>query len=79
MSLARELCPRHLVSPVRIDAVVRLKEDDPTHALRHGARGVVVAIWLSPGGLLCEVEFPNVATSPAIRALLRSQQLEVVE
>jgi hypothetical protein len=64
---------------VRVDAVVCLKEDDPAHSLRRGARGVVVSVWLSSGGFLCEVEFPNSAKSPAVRALLRAQQLEVVE
>jgi len=69
------------MSSVRVDAVVCLKEDDPTHALRRGAKGVVVSVWLSSGGLLCEVEFPNSdppAKAPAVRALFRGQQLEVV-
>jgi hypothetical protein len=64
---------------VRIDAVVRLKEDDPSHSLSRGAHGVVKSLWLSPGGFLCEVEFPSAGKSPAVRALLRAQQLEIVE
>jgi len=67
---------------VRVDAVVRLKEDEPTHSLRRGAKGLVVSVWLSSGGFLCEVEFRNSAhrpKSPAVRALLRAEQLEVVE
>lgn len=65
---------------VRVNAVVRLKEDELAHCLRRGTEGVVVSVWLSSGGLLCEVEFPNPAkSSPAIRALLRALQLEVVE
>ena len=66
---------------IHVDAVVCLKEDDAPHSLSRGARGVVVSVWLSTGGFLCEVEFPNSATapkSPPIRALLRAQQLEVV-
>jgi hypothetical protein len=65
---------------VRVDAVVRLKADDPSHSLRRGAQGVVVSLWLLSDGFLCEVEFPN-PTKPsyAIRVLLRSQQLEVAE
>ena len=65
---------------VRVDAAVRLKEDDPSHSLQRGAKGVVVSVWLSSGGLLCEVEFSNSSKlSPAVRALLRAQQLEVLE
>jgi hypothetical protein len=64
---------------VLANAVVRLQEDDPTHALKRGTEGVVVCVWPSSNGLLCEVEFPSPGKSPAIRALLRSQQLEVVE
>jgi hypothetical protein len=65
---------------VRVDAVVRLKEDEPVHSLGRGAKGVVVGVWLTTGGLLCEVEFPHpTKLSPPIRALLRSPQLEVVE
>jgi len=64
---------------IHVDAVVRLKEDDPLHSLRCGTKGVVVSVWLSAGGFLCEVEFPNSAKVPAVRALLRAEQLEVVE
>jgi hypothetical protein len=64
---------------VRVDALVRLKEDDPSHSLRRGAQGVVVSVWLSTRGFLCEVEFPNSDKCTAIRALFRAQQLEVVE
>jgi hypothetical protein len=65
---------------LHVDQLVRLKEDDPTHTLKRGEEGVVVSVWLSSGGLLCEVEFSNSAKlSPAVRALLRAQQLEVVE
>ena len=76
-----------IMQSIHVDAMVRLKEDEPTHALRRGAKGVVVSVWLSSGGFLCEVEFPNSAppktpspkTAPAVRALLRAQQLEVVK
>ena len=65
---------------LHVDQLVRLKEDDPTHSLKCGAKGVVVSVWLSSGGLLCEVEFSNSSKlSPAVRALLRAQQLEVLE
>lgn len=64
---------------IHVDAMVRLKEDDPSHALRCGAKGVVVGVWLSPGGFLCEVEFPNSGEASAVRALLRAEQLEIVE
>lgn len=65
--------------PVRIDAVVRLKEDLPTHELQRGDQGVVVSIWLSPGDFLCEVEFLNSGHSHPVRTLLHAGQLEVVE
>ena len=65
--------------PVHIDSVVRLKEDVPTFSLRRGDEGVVVSVWLSPGDFSYEVKFPKSAKSPAVRALLRAQQLEVVE
>ncbi len=65
--------------PVRVDAEVRLKEDDCLHALPRGAIGVVVGVWLSPRGMLCEVEFPKPVRPAAVRALLHAQQLEVIE
>jgi hypothetical protein len=65
--------------PAHIDSVVRLKEDVPSHALRRGAQGVVESIWLSPGGFLCEVEFPASGRGRPLRALLRADLLEVVE
>jgi hypothetical protein len=68
-----------IVPPAHIDAVVRLKEDVSTFCLQCGAQGVVVSVWLSSGDFLCEVEFPKSARSPALRALLRADQLEVVE
>ena len=64
---------------VRVNALVRLKEDDPTHGVRRGAQGTVVSVWLSPRGFLCEVEFPNGNGPPAVRALLRAEQLEIAE
>ena len=64
---------------VRVDAFVWLKEDDPVHSLRRGAKGVVVSVWLSSRGLLCEVEFPKAQGAPAVRALLRAEQLEVAQ
>ena len=65
---------------LRMDQLVRLKEDDLSHSLKRGAEGVIVSMWLSAGGLLCEVEFSKSSpSSPAVRALLRAQQLEVVE
>jgi hypothetical protein len=63
---------------IHVDAVVGLKEDDPTHQLRRGDRGVVVSVWLS-SSFLCEVEFRKSAGSPAVRALLRAEQLEIVD
>ncbi|MCL4199445.1 MAG: DUF4926 domain-containing protein [Phycisphaerales bacterium] len=65
--------------PVHIDAVVRLKEDVPELWLRSGHQGVVVSVWLSPGDLIYEVKFPKTSECPAARALLRAEQLEVVE
>jgi hypothetical protein len=65
--------------PAHIDSVVRLKEDVPLHALLRGAQGVVESIWLSPVGFLCEVEFSPSGSGSPVRALLRAEQLEVVE
>jgi hypothetical protein len=63
----------------RVNVDVRLKEDDVTHALKRGAKGVVVSVWLSSSGFLCEVEFPNlIKSSPAVRALFHAEQLEVI-
>ena len=63
---------------VRVDAVVRLKEDIPSPPLRCGAKGVVLSVWLSLGGLLCEVEFGQSRAAGAVRALVRTDQLEIV-
>lgn len=63
----------------RIGAVVRLKEDLPTLDLRREEQGVVVSVWLSPGGFLCEVEFSRNGGGCGVRTLLRAGQLEVVE
>jgi hypothetical protein len=68
-----------IMTPVRMDALVRLTEDDPAHHLRRGAEGTVVNVWPSSVGLLCEVEFCTEVKAPPIRALLRAGQLEVVE
>jgi hypothetical protein len=62
---------------IHVDAVVRLKEDDPAHQLCCGDEGIVVSVWLS-SGFLCEVEFRKSAGSPAVRALLRAEQLEIL-
>ncbi|MCG3132996.1 MAG: hypothetical protein HMLKMBBP_00082 [Planctomycetes bacterium] len=66
------------MSPVHVDAVVRLLADDPESGLRRGAEGVVTGVCLSDVGLLCEVEFPGAAESPAVRALLRAEQLKAI-
>ena len=84
MSLMTAAIPRgnDVMPSIHVDAIVCLKEDEPTHSLRRGAKGIVVGVWLSPGGFLCEVEFPNTPPppkNPAVRALLRAQQLEVVD
>jgi hypothetical protein len=63
---------------VHVDAVVRLKEDVPIHGLCCGDKGVVVSAWLS-SGFLCEVEFRKSARSPAVRALLHAEQLDIVD
>ncbi len=62
-----------------VDAVVRLTGDVPRLGLRCGAEGVVVSVWISPGEFLFEVEFHQSAGSPAVRARLRAEQLEVVD
>lgn len=62
-----------------LHACVRLIEDIPTLWLRSGDHGTVVSVWLSPCDLFFEVQFEKSAASPPIRALLRSEQLEVVE
>lgn len=62
-----------------VDAVVRLNQDVPTLDLRRGDKGVVVSVWLSPGDFLYEVEFPGRGGSAAVRAVLRAEQLEVVQ
>lgn len=67
------------MTPIRIHAVVRLTEDVPSLVLRRGAEGVVVSVWLGPGDLFYEVEFPKSVESAAVRTLFRVQQLEVVE
>lgn len=66
------------MSPAHIDAVVRLEEEVPSLGLRRGAEGVVTSVWLSPGGLLCEVEFPSADASSVVRALVRADQLKAV-
>lgn len=67
------------MTSAHVNSVVRLKEHLPAHRLRCGDVGVVVSAWLSTGDLLFEVEFHNSARSPAVRALLRAEQLEVIE
>ena len=62
---------------IHVDAVVRLKADVPIHQLCRGDKGVVVSVWLS-SGFLCEVEFRKSARSPAVRALLHAEQLEIL-
>ncbi len=62
-----------------INAVVRLTVDVPRLRLRCGDEGVVVSVWLAPGDFHFEVEFPRSTKSHAVRALLRAEQLEVVE
>ncbi len=63
---------------VHVDAVVRLMEDVPAQGLRGGEQGVVLSVWVSPEGLFCEVDFRKSSGSPAVRALLRPEQLEAV-
>ena len=67
-----------MTSP-HVDAVIRLTVDVPTQGLRCGDEGVVVGVWISPGDFQFEVEFHKTADSPAVRARLRAEQLEVVE
>jgi len=62
-----------------INALVRLKVDVPNLQLHRGIKGVVVSLWLSPGDLYFEVEFPKPAGSSCVRALLRSEQLEAID
>ena len=61
-----------------INAVVRLIEEVPKLRLRCGREGVVVSVWLSPGDFYFEVQFHRANRFPAVRALLRGEQLEVV-
>jgi hypothetical protein len=63
---------------VHVDAVVRLKEDMHARRLHSGDQGVVLAVWLSHDGFLCEVVFPGSSGDLPVRALLRPTQLEVV-
>lgn len=67
-----------MTSP-HVNAVVRLRVDVPTLGLRGGEEGVVVSVWISPGEFHFEVEFPQPGGSPAVRARLRAEQLEVVK
>lgn len=67
------------MSPAHIDAIVHLKEDVPALGLVSGDRGVVMSVWLAPSGFCCEVEFRKAGGAPAVRTLLRAEQLEVVE
>ena len=62
-----------------VDAVVRLTVDVPKLGLHCGDEGVVVSAWLSPGDFHFEVEFHKPAGASAVRALLRAEQLKVVE
>ena len=64
--------------PVHVDARVRLKEDVPERGLSRGDEGVVVGVWLSPREFSCEVEFRRSNDAPAVRTLLRAEQVEVV-
>lgn len=66
------------MSPVHVDAVVRLLEDLPESGLRRGAQGIVTGVCLSDVGLLCEVEFQGALASPSVRALLRAEQLKAI-
>jgi hypothetical protein len=67
------------MSSAPVNAVVRLKEDIPGLCLGCGADGIVVKAWVAPAGFFYEVEFTRSVTFPAVRALLRAEQLEVVE
>lgn len=69
----------YVMTAAHLDAVVRLKEDVPACRLRRDDVGVVVSIWLSSGEVLFGVEFRKQAESAAVRAMLREEQLEVVE
>lgn len=66
-----------MVSP-HVNAAVRLTVDVPESRLHRGDEGVVVGVWLSPGDLLFQVEFPRSADDPVGPVLLRVEQLEVV-
>lgn len=66
------------MAPVHIDALVRLQVDLPSLGLREGAEGVVKSVWLSPEGVLCEVEFPASDAAPLLRGLVRAEQLRAV-
>jgi hypothetical protein len=61
-----------------INALVRLKEDVPKLRLSCGCEGVVVSVWLLPGDFHYEVQFHRSDGSPAVRVLLRGEQLEVI-
>lgn len=61
-----------------INAVVRLTVDVPRFHLRCGDEGVVMSVWLLPGDLQFEVEFRRSVDSPAVRALLSTEKLDVV-
>jgi hypothetical protein len=67
------------MTSAHVNSVVRLKEDVPAHWLRCGEVGVVASVWVSSGDFLLEVEFQKSADSDVVRALLRAEQLEVVE
>ncbi|MBN1126354.1 MAG: DUF4926 domain-containing protein [Sedimentisphaerales bacterium] len=61
-----------------INEVVRLTVDVPNLRLHRGREGVVVSVWLSPGDFNFEVQFPRANGSPAVRAILGTEQLETV-
>jgi hypothetical protein len=61
-----------------INAVVRLTMDIPKLRLRCGDEGVVVGVWVSPGDFDFEVEFRKSDRFPAVRTILRAEQLEVI-
>ena len=67
------------MTSIRINAVVRLKEDVPELRLNCGDKGVVASVWISSAGLHFEVEFPSSADTPAVYARLLSEQLELVD
>jgi uncharacterized protein DUF4926 len=63
------------MTDIKVDEVVRLKQDLPELGLHRGEKGVVCSTWFDPGTAF-EVEFQPRAPSCSVRALLMRNQIQ---